>query len=117
MNRFFTPESANKKLPELRKMLVDIAALRKRLNGTTFGSVNERRSILDSIAVNSSKISELGIELKDLDAGLVDFPAMRFDEPVYLCWKLGEPEVLYWHEMHEGFRGRKLLRPEAAQVR
>lgn len=117
MNRFFTPESANKKLPELRKMLTDVAALRKRLNVATFASINEKRRILDSIAVQSSKIAELGIELKDFDLGLVDFPAMRFDEPVYLCWKLGEPEVLYWHGTHEGFRGRKLLRPEAAQVR
>jgi hypothetical protein len=49
--------------------------------------------------------------------GLLDFPAMRFSEPVYLCWKIGEDEIIYWHGLSEGFRGRKLLQPEPAHVK
>ncbi|MDG6907248.1 MAG: DUF2203 domain-containing protein, partial [Nitrososphaerota archaeon] len=63
------------------------------------------------------KLSEMDIELKDPDMGLLDFPAMRFSEPVYLCWKIGEDEIIYWHGLSEGFRGRKLLQPEPAHVK
>ena len=64
-----------------------------------------------------SKLQEDGIELKDLDSGLLDFPAVRYGEPVFLCWKIGEEEVLYWHSVLDGFRGRKPLKPEPAQIR
>jgi len=70
---------------------------------------------MDRLSLLISKIQEKGVELKDADVGLVDFPALRFSEPVYLCWKLGEEEVLFWHGS-EGFRGRKPLRPEAAKI-
>ncbi|MGI0092299.1 MAG: DUF2203 domain-containing protein [Nitrososphaerales archaeon] len=117
MGHFFTPEEANKKLPEVRKLVSDIAELDKKLGRRAFTSEKDRRSALDRISIIISKLAELGIELKDPDTGLVDFPAMRFNEPVYLCWRLGEEEVLYWHGIQEGFRGRKLLRPEPTQVR
>jgi hypothetical protein len=54
-------------------------------------------------------IHELGGVVKDLDQGLVDFPAMREGEEVLLCWRLGENEVAYWHGLDEGFAGRKPL--------
>ena len=47
--------------------------------------------------------------MKDLDEGLVDFPAWRGDEEVLLCWRLGEDEVAFWHGADEGFAGRKSL--------
>ncbi len=117
MAHFFTPEEANKKIPDIRKLISDLVNLKKKLDASPLISQNERRSTIDSMTVTSSRITEMGVELKDLDIGLIDFPAMRFDEPVYLCWKLGESEVLYWHGMHEGYGGRKLLRPEATHVR
>ncbi len=55
------------------------------------------------------RIESLGCVVKDIDLGLVDFPAMLHDEPVYLCWKLGESSVAYWHGMDEGFSARKAL--------
>jgi len=56
------------------------------------------------------ELSELGVECKGLDAGLVDFPAELDGQAIYYCWKLGEPSVQYWHGMTAGFAGRKPLR-------
>jgi len=55
------------------------------------------------------RIESLGCVVKDIDLGLVDFPSMVGDEPVYLCWKLGEPSVEHWHGIEEGFSSRKGL--------
>jgi hypothetical protein len=55
------------------------------------------------------RIEALGCVVKDIDLGLVDFPAMRDDEPIYLCWKLGESTVTYWHGIEEGFSARRAL--------
>ena len=53
------------------------------------------------------ELRELGVEPKSATEGLVDFPALREGRLVYLCWKLNEPEVLHWHELDAGFRGRQ----------
>ena len=53
------------------------------------------------------QIEASGCVVKDLDIGLVDFPALLGDEEVYLCWKLGEDSIDYWHRVEEGFAGRK----------
>jgi hypothetical protein len=55
------------------------------------------------------RIESFGCVVKDIDLGLIDFPAVRDDEPIYLCWKLGEPRVAYWHGVDEGFSSRKPL--------
>ena len=55
------------------------------------------------------QIEELGVLVKDLDVGLVDFPALRDGEEVLLCWRLGEIAIEYWHGLDEGFAGRKRL--------
>lgn len=52
---------------------------------------------------------ERGILLRDLDRGLVDFPSIRAGREVYLCWIDGEPDVSFWHEVEEGFAGRRPL--------
>jgi hypothetical protein len=116
MAHFFTPEEANKRLPEVRKLASQISELKKSLDAGSLSDV-DRRHALEQFSTLVTKLSDMGIELKDPDSGLLDFPAMKFAEPVYLCWKLGEDEILYWHGLTEGFRGRKLLRPEPAQVR
>jgi hypothetical protein len=54
-------------------------------------------------------IQELGCELKDIDMGLVDFPALREGRVVYLCWRYGEDRLRYWHELDAGFAGRQPL--------
>jgi hypothetical protein len=55
------------------------------------------------------RLERLGVLVKDLDRGLVDFPALRGGEEVLLCWHLGEDEVAFWHGLEEGFAGRKPL--------
>ena len=54
-------------------------------------------------------IQEFGCLVKDLDNGLLDFPTLFRDEEVYLCWKLGEPGIVYWHRIQDGFRGRQRI--------
>jgi hypothetical protein len=61
---------------------------------------------LDSIV---HEIEESGAHLKDVELGLVDFPAERDGEIVYLCWQFGEPEIAFWHRVDEGFAGRQPL--------
>jgi hypothetical protein len=58
------------------------------------------------------KIQEYGCVVKDLDIGLIDFPTLFHGEEVYLCWKLGESGIGFWHGVHEGFRGRKAIDAE-----
>lgn len=55
------------------------------------------------------EIHSLGVLVKDLDIGLVDFPTLFRGEEVYLCWRMGETEVRFWHGVHEGFQGRKTI--------
>ena len=52
-------------------------------------------------------LESLGVVLKGLEQGLLDFPAKRFDEEIWLCWKEGETEIKFWHEKNSGFLGRK----------
>lgn len=59
---------------------------------------------LDELA---HRILETGAEIKDLSVGLVDFRAWRQDHEVYLCWKYGEDDIHYWHEIESGFSGRQ----------
>jgi hypothetical protein len=56
-----------------------------------------------------NEIHGLGAQVKDADEGLVDFPALRGDEEILLCWRLGEDEIEFWHGLEEGFAGRRSL--------
>src|SRR5208282_2691679 len=56
-----------------------------------------------------NRIQDTGVLVKDLDAGLVDFPSLVDGEEIYLCWKLGEDQIAFWHGTSEGFAGRKPL--------
>ena len=68
-----------------------------------------REQAREKIAEAIRQIHETGCVVKDLDEGLVDFPSMREGREVYLCWKLGEEHIGYWHGIDEGFAGRKPL--------
>jgi hypothetical protein len=61
------------------------------------------QDIKDTLA----EIDAIGVQVKDLDIGLLDFPCVVDDEIVLLCWKYGEDKIEFWHGMEEGFRGRK----------
>ncbi|MDE3026353.1 MAG: DUF2203 domain-containing protein, partial [Acidobacteriota bacterium] len=60
-----------------------------------------------SLARTVDAIAEHGAEVKDLDEGLIDFPALHRSETVLLCWKLGEDEIRWWHRIEDGFAGRR----------
>jgi hypothetical protein len=129
--RHFTREEANELLPQVRRltelMVTHRRALRSALErqGTLLGKVSgngggiqpselaaaaeevERHAA--SVGRSVEQIQELGLQVKDLDVGLVDFPALGDGREVLLCWRLGEDAVDYWHGTDEGFSGRKPL--------
>lgn len=68
---------------------------------------HRRESAAQQLRTVLEKIQEFGCLVKDLDIGLIDFPTLYKGVEVYLCWKLGESGIHYWHGVEEGFRGRK----------
>ena len=129
--RHFTPEEANALLEQVRPLVAELVAhnrslqagiaTRARLTARISGNGGdldpqaprqlEEQVERDSEAVARAveELERLGVLIKDLDTGLVDFPARRGDEEVLLCWQLGEDEVAYWHGVEEGYAGRKPL--------
>jgi hypothetical protein len=121
--RHFTREEANALLPQLTAML---AQLREAKDDLTDAEAHEALS--EAAPANGGgdegrqvgvaflevrrllgTIEEAGIVLRDIDRGLVDFPAMLDGREVYLCWELGEDDVGYWHELETGYGGREPL--------
>ena len=128
----FTPHEAQTLLPVLRALLTraiegkqtieqwdkESQDLNHRilLSGGLFvdvAKVARKRAERDK-AVQGTKdalaeIEAIGVQVKDLDIGLLDFPCVVDDQTVLLCWKLGEEKIEYWHGLEEGFRGRKRI--------
>jgi hypothetical protein len=71
----------------------------------------EHTQLSESLKSALSRILETGCVIKDLDVGLLDFPAIIDNQDVYLCWKLGEDRIRFYHRQDEGFAGRKPLDP------
>jgi hypothetical protein len=69
----------------------------------------QRDKVAEQLARTVDAIQQTGCLVKDLETGLVDFPSLRGGEEIYLCWKLGEARIGYWHGIEEGFTGRKPL--------
>ena len=65
------------------------------------------RRLTDSLNELHDELSDIGCELKDWTIGLVDFPAIHEGREVLLCWRLDEPSIRFWHELHDGFTGRR----------
>ncbi len=70
---------------------------------------NRRENEASELRSAIESVQETGCVVKDLDIGLIDFPTLYRGEEVYLCWKLGEPAIAFWHGVDEGFRGRKAI--------
>ncbi len=123
-SRLFTVEEANALLPTLKELLDDLALHRDALREKT----PHLEPILQSAAANGggrvgseygveayklylavARIRELGVLLKDLDMGLLDFPHEREGRVVFLCWHPPEERVAYWHEIEAGYAGRQPL--------
>ena len=82
-------------------MMVDVAAAARR-RAERDKAVQEANDIL-------KEIDSIGVQVKDLEQGLLDFPSMLDGKAILLCWKLGEPAITHWHTEEEGFAGRKPL--------
>ena len=125
MGVYFTPQDVNKILPEIQKQFSQIILLRNKvisLQEDLQKMANEESKFSNFIAKKqelNEAVSRLykeieglekrGIMIKSVDDGLLDFPSLRFDEEVWLCWKYGESEIKFWHGRDEGFMGRKPL--------
>ena len=81
------------------------------IKGATIVDGSGSAPYVGNVGVKDGRIAVVGTatEVKDLDEGLVDFPAQRHGETVLLCWQLGEDEIRYWHTPQEGFAGRRPL--------
>jgi hypothetical protein len=127
MFTLFTPRDANKVLPEIKRRFNSILTQKNQIivlqeelqrlieSGSSFKAFIKKKQTLNAAVSNLYKAIEqlesTGVMIKSVDEGLLDFPSMRFDEEVYLCWKAGEPEIKFWHSKYEGFMGRKPLAP------
>jgi len=67
------------------------------------------QGVIDQMQAGVARIDELGVTLREIETGLVDFPALVNGRQVWLCWRLGEGDVAWWHELSDGFTGRKPL--------
>ena len=129
--RTFTPDEANAALAEVRPLVERMVAAREALldaqrrqaelvarvasngGGLTPPDVSAvaaevQQATAELVAV-VEELERLGVQVKDLDRGLVDFPCEHRGRVVLLCWELGEDEVAYWHGEDEGFAGRRPL--------
>jgi hypothetical protein len=97
-------QQINKRIFESGGMLVDLGrlAMRKGEHDKAVLRVKDAMAEIDSI----------GVQVKDLGIGLLDFPAVYEDQVILLCWKMGESSIAHWHDTREGFAGRKPLTPE-----
>ena len=123
MNSYFSVSDANEILPLVikkfnyaKKAKAEVMKMEQQLTSemTSITSLEEytinKRKLNSSITKFYQSIEDLentGVSLKGLDEGLLDFPAKRFDEEIWLCWKEGETEIKFWHEKDTGFIGRK----------
>jgi hypothetical protein len=132
MPKFFNLRQAESLIPEVESAIRDAIALKGEY-ATAEIEVQERArriTMSGGVHVNLSEVIDLkgrrddraarlkaaienihgfGCLVKDLDIGLIDFPTLFRGEEVYLCWKLGEPAIEFWHGVQEGFRGRKKI--------
>jgi hypothetical protein len=128
----FTAESANRLLPTIRPQLEELKRLKGELDRAQSrvevlelavagaapsnpdmrereSLIERRKLIADRIQGLILKLQRTGCHLKDLDTGLVDFYSLAGDRLVFLCWRLGEPEVSHWHTLDGGFANRQRL--------
>ena len=135
MPRFFTLQESEKLLPEVERLLRELIHHKQDYTDTDTqltdvlqrvalagGMIPPREQIAQlrarkdmygrALKDSFEKLQGTGCQLKDIDTGLVDFPTLYRDREVYLCWKLGEPGIGFWHAVEDGFRGRRPIDSE-----
>ena len=123
MNSYFSVSDANEILPLVikkfnyaKKAKAEVVKMEQQLTSEMTPTISLEEYTINKRKLNSSitkfyqsieDLENTGVSLKGLDEGLLDFPAKRFDEEIWLCWKEGETEIKFWHEKDSGFMGRK----------
>jgi hypothetical protein len=130
--RFFTHQQAEALLAELEPALrealsikSELEASESRLRSTAehvmfaggvrldrdkiVAELKRREELAEALRQRTEAVQDRGCLIKDLDVGLLDFPTLFRGEEVYLCWKLGERGISFWHSVDEGFQGRKAI--------
>jgi hypothetical protein len=132
MFTLFTPQDANKILPDVirrfntiiiqKRHIVELQDELQRLveSDSSFEQFIKKKQTLN-VAVSNlyraiEQLENMGVMIKNVDEGLLDFPSMRFDKEVWLCWKVGETKIKFWHSKQEGFTGRKPLAPKGFRI-
>lgn len=133
--RLFTLTEAERTRREIEPVLIEAIELRKKLAPLVeeLGAISahiqwvggsvvpyektahlrfEHDRLAESLKAALERIQSTGCLVKDLDTGLLDFPAIINNEEVFLCWRLGEERIRFWHRQNEGFAGRKPLDPD-----
>lgn len=119
---YFTLAEANAALDIIRPLIGRILAIRDEIlkkqpevwPAIERSAGNGGNATLSRIAADFGRLDDLvhevlatGVEVKDINTGLLDFPAWRADHEVFLCWKYGEDKIAFWHEIDAGFAGRR----------
>jgi hypothetical protein len=122
--KHFTLKEARALLPELRRIFKDVhrrrgvvqktdAELGKKLKQTGADVGGEKVSglLMDMLQLNEQlrRVQEMGVQVKDFDRGLLDFPHIRDGREVFLCWELDEDDIQFWHDIDAGYSGREKL--------
>lgn len=129
--QLFTVEQANRTLPLVVKIVEDVVRQHRRWRdaileldlAASAATTDENRARTEALEREvlalareidgyQRELEDLGIQLKDRRLGLVDFPSEMAGRRVLLCWRLGEPEVQFWHEVDAGYAARQPLFPE-----
>jgi hypothetical protein len=122
MPQYFTLQQANEALEIIRPIMDEVQAIRQKILANQpeawpaieKSAGNGGNKALSKIVQDFEKLDALihqimdtGAQIKDINTGLLDFSALREGREVYLCWKYGEDDIAYWHEVDDGFAGRQ----------
>ena len=117
--KFFTLEEANRSLPYVRKVVADLTACYAQVleirhdiehphaDQTPEHLEAEYEKAMERLGLFVDELNLVGVELKDFEKGLLDFPSMAEGREILLCWQLGEKEIVAWHEVDAGYKGRQ----------
>jgi hypothetical protein len=119
----YTRDQARALLPQIRQWLEQLSALRQKLSdgdqrlarlmagGNEVGgeTVNRWVRVAADVKATLAEFQRREIQIKDLDRGLIDFPAILDGKEVFLCWEQDEEDIEFWHDLHSGYAGRERL--------
>jgi hypothetical protein len=121
VTRFYRLDEATDMLTEVEPILERLRDQRRQLirlrdeaeasdDAETVGAIRLRmQGVIDQMQAEVVQLDDWGITLRDIESGLIDFPALAAGRQVWLCWRLGEDGIAWWHELDDGFTGRRPL--------